>query len=110
MRRFVLFADRPPSELRERAVRLRRAALTAMTPKGMRALIDLATSTTLPPRSAMAPALALPKAQLDRLAAAADERVNDPRRTTRCRLSSVVQADGLRGRGQQARAEGEIRF
>ena len=42
MRRFVLFADRPPSELRERAVRLRHVALTAMTPKGMRALIDLA--------------------------------------------------------------------
>jgi hypothetical protein len=42
MRRFVLFADRPPLELRERAMRLRRAALIAMTPKGMRALIDLA--------------------------------------------------------------------
>jgi hypothetical protein len=42
MRRFVLFAERPSSELREQAVRLRRAALTAVTPKGMRALFDLA--------------------------------------------------------------------
>jgi hypothetical protein len=42
MRRFVPFAERPSSELRERAVRLRRAALTAMTSKGMKALFDLA--------------------------------------------------------------------
>ena len=81
MRRFVLFADRPPSELRERAMRLRRAGLTSMTPKGMRALFDLANKYEA--AAAERNGAGRGFRQLDRLAAAAGEQMNDPRRTIR---------------------------